>query len=66
MGTIGIMRFFGCDSGPLLRNVSIMLGVQPALSEDGRYLRSIAYGTNGNRLEAHPTLRRRVAALGAG
>jgi hypothetical protein len=33
-------------------------------SESGEYLKSIAYGTNGNRLEAYTTLRRRVAALG--
>ena len=28
-------------------------------SENGEYLKSIADGTNGNRLEAYPTLRRR-------
>jgi hypothetical protein len=33
-------------------------------SENGEYLKSIAYGTNRNRLEAYPTLRRRVAAVG--
>jgi hypothetical protein len=32
-------------------------------SENGEYLKSIAYGTNGNRLEAYPTLRRRIAAV---
>jgi hypothetical protein len=32
-------------------------------SENGEYLKSIAYGANGNRLEAYPTLRRRVAAV---
>jgi hypothetical protein len=33
-------------------------------SEKGEYWKSIAYGVNGNRLEAYPTLRRRVAAAG--
>jgi hypothetical protein len=32
-------------------------------SENGESLKSIAYGTNGNRLEAYPTLRRCVAAM---
>jgi hypothetical protein len=32
-------------------------------SEDGEYLKSTADGTNGNRLEAYPTLRRRIAAV---
>jgi hypothetical protein len=33
-------------------------------SENGESLKSIADGTNGNRLEAYPTVRRRVAAVG--
>ena len=33
-------------------------------SENGEYLKSIAHGTNGNRLEAYPTLRRRLVTLG--
>ena len=31
------------------------------IKRNGRYLESIAYGTNGYRLEAYATLRRRVS-----
>jgi hypothetical protein len=34
-------------------------------SENGKYLKSIAYGANGNRLEAYPILRCRLAAVRA-
>ena len=33
-------------------------------SENGKYLKSIANGVNKNRLEAYPTLRRRLVTLG--
>jgi len=40
-----------------------MLDSRPQ-TENGEYLKSIANGTNGNRLEAYPTLRRRLVMLG--
>jgi hypothetical protein len=40
-----------------------MLDSRPQ-TENGEYLKSIANGTNGNRLEAYPTLRRRLVTLG--
>jgi hypothetical protein len=57
LGRFMLRRGFGSQ-----RRVSALSSIDK--SENGEYLKSIAYGTNGNRLEAYPTLRRRLAAVG--